>query len=248
MYAVKELDQQQGNKPDCIRDRNEAVQAVRVEPATVVTAAMGSFQCLSISWEVARAITSSAHCPCRRTFYPTPLRQKGEAEELMLRLILQSFPVQLRSIPFLFQTHKRSLFNLYYSFYNPRNMSKALASASVLKPEIRLAQAVAQFEADLSSEQKATFQTQKSQFEKSPPDESDVMRLTAEINRASLAKGGRGGFGPRMSSFLRAIQQFAAIGDVLVGGSQNIFACGIVSKPTKVNRVGIVLLISFSGL
>jgi hypothetical protein len=36
-------------------------------------------------------------------------------------------------------------------------MSGALANASRLKPEIRLAQAVSQFEADLSSEQKATF-------------------------------------------------------------------------------------------
>src|SRR6266480_1950279 len=62
-------------------------------------------------------------------------------------------------------------------------------TASVLKPEIRFAQAVSQFEADLSSKQKAVFHTQKSQFEKSPPDESDVMRLTAEINRASLVKG-----------------------------------------------------------
>jgi hypothetical protein len=112
-------------------------------------------------------------------------------------------------------------------------MSKALTSASVLKPEIRLAQAVSQFEADLSSEQKAAFHTQKSQFEKSPPDESDVMRLTAEINRESLVKGGRGCFGPRMNNFLYAVQQFAAIGDVLVGGSQNIFACGIVSKANQ---------------
>jgi ankyrin repeat domain-containing protein 50 len=112
-------------------------------------------------------------------------------------------------------------------------MSKALASASVLKPEIRFAQAVSQFEADLSSEQKVDFHAQKSQFEKSPPDESDVMRLTAEINRASLVKGGRGCFGPRMNNFLYAVQQFAAIGDVLVGGSQNIFACGIVSKANQ---------------
>lgn len=112
-------------------------------------------------------------------------------------------------------------------------MSKALASASELRPEIRLAQAVSQFEAGLSSEQKATFRTQKSRFQKSPPDESDVMRLTVEINRASLAKGGRGGFGPRMNNFLHAVQQFAAVGDVLVGGSQNVFACGIVSKTNQ---------------
>lgn len=110
------------------------------------------------------------------------------------------------------------------------DMSKALATASVLKPEIRLAQAVSQFAADLPSEQKAAFDAQNSQFEKSAPNEGDVMRLTAELNRASLLNGGSGSFGPRMSKFLYAVQQFTAIGDVLVGGSQNVFACGIVNK------------------
>jgi hypothetical protein len=42
-------------------------------------------------------------------------------------------------------------------------MSVMLANASRLKSEIRLAQAVSQFEADLSSEQKATFCTYRSQ-------------------------------------------------------------------------------------
>jgi ankyrin repeat domain-containing protein 50 len=114
-------------------------------------------------------------------------------------------------------------------------MSKALAGASVLKPEIRLTQAVSQFIADLSSEQNAAFRANKSQFEKSPPDQCDVMRLVAEINRASFVKSGRSGFGPRTTNFLYSVQQFAAIGDVLVGGSQNIFACGIVSKARKKN-------------
>lgn len=144
------------------------------------------------------------------------------------------FQFSLALFHFLFQIHERCLFNLlsppFIVSTNLANMSKALASASVLKPEIRLAQAVSQFEAHLSGEQKAAFHTHKCQFEKSPPDERDVLRLAAEINRASLVKGGRGCFGPRMNNFLYSVQQFAAIGDVLVGGSQNVFACGIVSK------------------
>jgi ankyrin repeat domain-containing protein 50 len=127
-------------------------------------------------------------------------------------------------------------------------MSRALASASVLKPEIRLTQAVLQFEEDLSNEQKDAFRAHKSGFERSPPDQTDVIRLAAEINRACLIKGGRKVLGSQISNFLYAIQQFAAIGDVLVGGSQNIFACGIVSKSGHISRVGIVLLTSFSGL
>jgi hypothetical protein len=112
-------------------------------------------------------------------------------------------------------------------------MSQALASASSLKPEIRLTQAVSQFEADLSSEQKAAFRAHKYQSQKSPPDQSEVMRLTAEIDRTTRMNGGRSGFGPRMTNFLHAVQQFAAIGDVVVGGSQNIFACGVVSKGSE---------------
>ena len=109
-------------------------------------------------------------------------------------------------------------------------MSVALANAFRLKPEIRLAQAISQFDADLSSEQKATFRTYKSQSHASPPDPSDVMRLTAEIDRHVSGKTGGGRcFGPRLTNFLQAVQQFTVVGDVIVGGSQNVIACGVWS-------------------
>lgn len=109
-------------------------------------------------------------------------------------------------------------------------MSNSLALVSLLKPEIRLAQAVSQFEADLSSDQKATFREYRSQIQHTPPGHNEVMRLTAEIDCDATRKK-RGGhcFGPRMTNFLHAIQQFAAIGDVLIGGSQNLVACGVWS-------------------
>lgn len=106
-------------------------------------------------------------------------------------------------------------------------MSSALARASRLKPEIRLAQAVSQFEADLSGEQKDAFRAHNFQLHSSPPDQSDVMRLTSEIDKTSGIVAGRRCFGPRLTNFLRAVQQFAALGDVIVGGSQNIVACGV---------------------
>ena len=96
-----------------------------------------------------------------------------------------------------------------------------------LKPELRLAQAVSQFDADLSSDQKATLRAYRSQIHDVPPDPSDVMRLTAEFDRR-VNSGGRC-FGPRMTNFLSAVQQFAAIGDVMIGGSQNIIACSVWS-------------------
>ena len=106
-------------------------------------------------------------------------------------------------------------------------MAAAVANASRLKPWIRLAQAVSRFEADLSSEQKEALRTQKSQLQSSPPDQSDIMRLTSEIDKTSGIVAGRRCFGPRLTSFLHAVQQFAALGDVVVGSSQNLVACSV---------------------
>ena len=109
-------------------------------------------------------------------------------------------------------------------------MASVLAHASVLKPEIRLAQAVSEFEADLSTEQKNTLRTSKSQLKKTPPTISDVMRLTAEIDRGASSRGkGQRCFGTRITNFLESVQHFAALGDIIIGGSQNLIACGVWS-------------------
>jgi ankyrin repeat domain-containing protein 50 len=119
-------------------------------------------------------------------------------------------------------------------------MSVVLANVSRLKPEIRLAQAVSEFEADLSSEQKATFRTYRSQSRESPLDSSDVMRLTADIDRRASGRiGGGRCFGPRFTNFLEAVQQFASLGDIIVGGSQNLIACGVWSLVRLSLLVGI---------
>lgn len=109
-------------------------------------------------------------------------------------------------------------------------MSSALAKAAPLKPEIRLAQAISQFDASLSDGEKAALRADRVGLSKSPPDISDVMRLTADIDSRAAAKmtGGRC-FGPRLTNILQAIQQFAALGDVVVGASQNFAACGVWS-------------------
>jgi len=121
-------------------------------------------------------------------------------------------------------------------------MSSALSKAAPLKAEIRLAQAISQFDADLSAEQKAALRADRTSLSKSPPDTSDVMRLTAEIDRRAAAKTGGGRcFGPRLTNILQAIQQFAALGDVIVGASQNIAACGIWSLVRMTLLVGLFL-------
>ena len=123
-------------------------------------------------------------------------------------------------------------------------MSSALANASRLKPEIRLAQAIQQFEADLSSEQKASFRASRTQSCNYSPDPSDVMRLTAEIDRRASGKVGGRCFGPRLTNFLQAVQQFAALGDVVVGGSQNLIACGVWSLVRMSLLVGVLLTLA----
>lgn len=118
-------------------------------------------------------------------------------------------------------------------------MSGALAKASSLKPEIRLAQAVSEFEADLSNEQKSTFQRLRSQSLSTTPSPRDVMQLTAQVDRHTFKKFSSACFGPRFTNFLHGVQQFAALGDVVVGGSQNMLACGVWSL------VRMSLLVSF---
>jgi hypothetical protein len=107
-------------------------------------------------------------------------------------------------------------------------MAMIVSNAARLKPEIRLAEAISQFEGCLSQEEKAVLGDARAQAIRSAPDTTDVMRFTAQIDRRISDKAGRC-LGPRFTSFLGSVQQFAALGDVVVGGSQNIIACGVWS-------------------
>lgn len=103
-------------------------------------------------------------------------------------------------------------------------MSKALVKATKRSPHDRLRQAISEFEGSLSN-------AQKSQFNKaeSPPNPSDVMKLSEEVDVHLSRKFGGRCFGPRFTNFLQGVQQFAALGDILIGGSQNMIACGVWS-------------------
>ncbi|KAG4286253.1 hypothetical protein FPRO06_07513 [Fusarium proliferatum] len=109
-------------------------------------------------------------------------------------------------------------------------MALAIREASGLKADIRLAQAVSEFEAELTTEQKLAFRASRTAATSTAPTMSDVMRLTAEMDLKATSKHGRiRCFGPRLTNMLQAIQQFAALGDIVVGGSQNLIACGVWS-------------------
>jgi hypothetical protein len=107
-------------------------------------------------------------------------------------------------------------------------MATILSNAARLKPEIHLAEAVSRFEAYLPCDEKAIFRNQRAQVLNEPPDTADVMRFTAQIDGRMSGKAGRC-LGPRFTNFLQGVQQFTVLGDVIVGGSQNIVACGVWS-------------------
>ncbi|KAJ5153419.1 uncharacterized protein N7482_009897 [Penicillium canariense] len=120
-------------------------------------------------------------------------------------------------------------------------MSRALASASRLKPQIRLSQAIAEFQADLPIDQKIEFDKHTSRACNAPPSTNDVMHLTAEIDQ-QLSRKHRRCLGTRTTSFLQSVQQFAGLGDIIVGGSQNMIACGVWTLV----RMSLLMILSFS--
>ncbi|RSL79563.1 hypothetical protein CEP51_007263 [Fusarium floridanum] len=107
-----------------------------------------------------------------------------------------------------------------------KGLSSAVGFAAKLKPEIRLAQAISEFGASLSNQNQHTrFKNLQSQ---SPPDPDDIIGLTEEINRdGARAHRSWRPYGTRLVAILERMRQFAPIGDVLVGGSQNLIACGV---------------------
>ncbi|CAI6332832.1 unnamed protein product [Periconia digitata] len=98
-----------------------------------------------------------------------------------------------------------------------------------LKPEIRLAQAVSQFKSCLSNDEKLAFDTTTSDALNNAPDPTDVLKFTAQLSWRKDRRRGSRCYGPRFTNFLTGVQQFAALGDVVVGGSQNIIACSVWS-------------------
>ncbi|KAI0179470.1 hypothetical protein GGR52DRAFT_536342 [Hypoxylon sp. FL1284] len=123
-------------------------------------------------------------------------------------------------------------------------MALAIRNSSPSKAEIELGKAVSNFESILTREQSAAFQMTKAHALGSPPNVRDVMNLTAEIDlKARQQKGGfHKCFGPRFTMVLDSIQQYIALGDIIVGGSQNLIACGAWS----VVRITLLSVVKFS--
>ena len=119
-------------------------------------------------------------------------------------------------------------------------MALPLAKAAPLRPQVRLAQALSEFEAILTDDQKARFRTYRGQ---SPPNQTDVIRFTAEIDRdGSRNRKSRQCVGTRLTNVLHAVQQFSTVVDVIVGSSQSQIA-GAIWGTVKICIQVIVILV-----
>jgi hypothetical protein len=105
-------------------------------------------------------------------------------------------------------------------------MADVVARVSKLKPELRLSQAVSEFQASIPREEKTKFQKWTLSLSTEPPESWDVAKLTSEIDR-HVSGPTRRCYGPRFMNVLQAVQQYASLGDIVIGGSQNLAACGV---------------------
>ncbi|KAF4465428.1 Ankyrin repeat-containing [Fusarium albosuccineum] len=105
-------------------------------------------------------------------------------------------------------------------------MSVVVPSPTPLCPDVRLAKVVSEFGAGLDEKHRPIFKTWQTH---SPPSESDVIRLTEEVNRdgSRLHQGSWRAFGTRLFKLLDQIQILIKPGDILVSGSQNMVASGV---------------------
>jgi ankyrin repeat domain-containing protein 50 len=103
-------------------------------------------------------------------------------------------------------------------------MALAVRGAAPLKPAIRLAQTISEFQAVLSDDQKAELRMIRAG---QPPSVSDVMKVTASIDRENSRRTSRRCVGPRLINILGSVQQFSTVVDVIIGGSQNLLASAI---------------------
>ncbi|KAM7197787.1 hypothetical protein V8F20_006460 [Naviculisporaceae sp. PSN 640] len=113
----------------------------------------------------------------------------------------------------------------------PSNTSSLVLSANTQLPaDVRLGQAVSEFAQRLGSGSSQSFCQLQVQLARSGPlSPADVISLTEQLNREGAKRhpAWRPAAGTRIGGFLRRIQQFAAFGDIFIGGSQNLVASGV---------------------
>ncbi|KAK2591433.1 hypothetical protein QQS21_010873 [Conoideocrella luteorostrata] len=105
-------------------------------------------------------------------------------------------------------------------------MAMVMGSLAPIKVESRLQQAIDAFIHDLTPVQRGEFLQERQECRQRYPDENDVLVFVAKLNHKHAA-GKQRCYGPRFFNIIQVVQQFTAMGDALVGGSQNMIASGI---------------------
>lgn len=100
-------------------------------------------------------------------------------------------------------------------------MQVILSQPSKLKAQVRLGRAISEFYESLDTENKALFNSYKDAARTAAPVLGDIQQVAAEIDRKA-----RKPCGDRFKRVLEALQQFVAVGDVVIGSTQNMLAAG----------------------
>ena len=116
-------------------------------------------------------------------------------------------------------------------------MALAISKAAVLRPEIKLSQALKDYEAVLTEDQR------KSLHDVSPPEYCDVMALTFEINRQNENRKSRVR-GARLTTFLNSVKDFTAVVDTIVSSTGNPIAGAVWGAVKMAMQVSAIFHIS----
>lgn len=107
-------------------------------------------------------------------------------------------------------------------------MALALASAPHLKPNIKLSQALKEFESILPADQK---------LQRLPPSPNAVMALTCDIDRQNAGRKTRR-YGARLTSFLNSVKGFTSVVDTIIGSTGNPIAGAVWGTVKTAIQVG----------
>ncbi|KUI54145.1 hypothetical protein VP1G_01639 [Cytospora mali] len=98
-----------------------------------------------------------------------------------------------------------------------------------LKPQVRLGLAISEFAQALDEDRKHDFRRMQD-ASNNQLSGADVIKVTEQINKDGERRHSAWRpYGTRVHSFLSRLQMFASIGDLMIGGSQNLIATGVWS-------------------
>lgn len=116
-------------------------------------------------------------------------------------------------------------------------MALAMSKAAPLRPDVKLSQALKDYEAVLTEDQKRSLHNP------SPLASNDVMALTFEINRQNASRRSRR-WGSRLTTFLASVKGFTAVVDLIIGNTGNPIAGAVWGAVKMAIQVSTTFFIS----